>query len=33
MANFAKWIGGGIGFYIYGPAGGLLGFLFWIIFR
>lgn len=28
MANFAKWIGGGIGYYVYGPAGGLLGFLF-----
>ena len=28
MANFAKWIGGGIGFYVYGTAGGLLGFLF-----
>lgn len=28
MANFAKWIGGGLGFYVYGPAGGLLGFLF-----
>jgi DnaJ like chaperone protein len=27
MANFAKWLGGGIGFYIYGPTGGLLGFL------
>jgi DnaJ like chaperone protein len=27
MANFAKWIGGGLGFYVYGPTGGLLGFL------
>jgi DnaJ like chaperone protein len=25
--NFAKWLGGGIGFYVYGPTGGLLGFL------
>jgi DnaJ like chaperone protein len=27
MANFAKWIGGGLGFYVYGPTGGLLGFI------
>ena len=27
MANFAKWIGGGLGFYVYGPTGGILGFL------
>jgi DnaJ like chaperone protein len=27
MANFVKWIGGGVGFYVGGPTGGLLGFL------
>jgi DnaJ like chaperone protein len=27
MGNFAKWIGGGLGFVVGGPIGGLLGFL------
>jgi DnaJ like chaperone protein len=27
MGKFAKWIGGGLGFSIFGPIGGLLGFL------
>jgi DnaJ like chaperone protein len=27
MANFAKWLGGGLGFVVGGPIGGLLGFL------
>lgn len=27
MANFGKWIGGGLGFVLGGPIGGLLGFL------
>lgn len=27
MGNFAKWLGGGLGFVVGGPIGGLLGFL------
>ena len=30
MAKFGKWIGGGLGFVLGGPIGGLLGFLVWL---
>ena len=26
MGSFAKWLGGGLGFVLVGPRGGLLGF-------
>lgn len=26
MGNFAKWIGGGLGWAIFGPIGGIFGF-------